>query len=112
MFMIDRHGKPGRGDLDHQNADGVVGVLRLLHRKTHQIVSRQVDILWGGGVEFSGQVAREDGAVLRLVAQLDADLGAFAVDELCRVLAADQGHVVTGHQELGCQQGAIGGSEN
>ena len=104
--------QPRGGDLDHQHADRVVGVLRLLHREADEIVAGDVDLGGRGRVEFAGQIAREDRAVHRLVAQLDAHFGAVAIDQFGRLLAANQGHVVTGHQELCPQQGAIGGSED
>ena len=91
------------GDLDHQNPDRMVGVLRLLHRKPDQIITGKVDIGGRGRVQFAGQVAREDRPVHRLVAQLDANLGTVAIDEFCRLLPANQGHVVTRHQKL-CRQ--------
>jgi hypothetical protein len=105
MFMIERQGS--FGDLDHQNPDRMVGVLRLLHRKADQIVAGKVDLGGRGRVQFAGQIAREDRAVHRLVAQLDANLGAVAIDEVCRLPPANQGHVVTRHQKLCRQQGAI-----
>jgi hypothetical protein len=77
--------------------------LRLLHRKAHQIVTGKVDLGGRGRVQFARQIAREDRAVHGLVAQLDANLGAVAVDEVCRLPAANQGHVVTRHQKL-CRQ--------
>ena len=104
--------QPRRCDLDHQHADGVVGVLRLLHRKADQIVTREIDILRRGRGQFAGQIARKDRAVHRLVAQLDAHFGAVAVDQVRRLPAANQRHVVTGHQKLRRQQGAVGGPED
>ena len=81
----------------------MVGVLRLLHRKTHQIVARKINIAGRDRVQFPGQVAREDRAVHRLVAQLDANFGAVAIDQLGGLVTANQGHVVTRHQQL-CRQ--------
>ncbi len=100
------------GDLDHQNADRMVGVLRLLHRKADQIVARKVDLGGRGRVQLARQIAREDRTMHRLVAQLDANFGAVAVDEVGRLLPANQGHVVPRHQKLCRQQGAIGGSKD
>jgi len=88
------------GDLDHQNPDRVVGVLRLLHGESDQIITGKVDVLRRGRVQGPRQVAREDRAVRRLVAQLDANLGTVAIDEFRGLLPTDQGHVVTGHQQL------------
>jgi len=102
----------GRGDLDHQHANGVIGVLRLLHGEADEVIALQVDLIGRGRIQFAGQIAGEDRAVVLLVAQLDADFGTVAVDQLRSLLAADQGHVVTGHQQLGCQQRAVGGSKN
>ncbi len=101
-----------RGDLDHQHAHGVVGVLRLLHRQTNQIVTRDVDVLRRDRVELAGKIAREDGAVHRLVAQLDADFGAVAVDQFGGLAAADQRDVMTRHQQLGRQQRAVRGPKD
>ena len=58
----------------------MVGVLRLLHRKTDQIITGEVDF---GGVVASSLPgsSRENRAVHRLVAQLDANFGTVAVDE-------------------------------
>ena len=44
-------------------------------------------------VQDPRQVAREDRPVGRLVAQLDANFGTVAIDEFCRLLPANQGHV-------------------
>ena len=85
----------------------MVGVLRLLHRKADQIVTRQVDVGGRGRIQFARQIAREDRPVRRLVAQLDANFGSVAIDQFRRLLAANQGHVVTCHQQLCRQQGAI-----
>jgi hypothetical protein len=90
----------------------MVGVLRLLHRKPNQIVAGDIDVGGHDRIQFPGQVARKNRAVHRLVAQFDANLGAIAIDELGGVLATHQGHVVTGHQKLCPQQGAVGGSED
>ena len=100
------------GDLDHQNPDGVVGVLRLLHRKADQIVTGNIDVLRRDRVQFARQIAREDRPMRRLVAQLDANFGAVAIDQFGGFLPANQRHVVTGHQQLGRQQGAIGGPKD
>ncbi len=102
----------GGRDLDHQNPDGVVGVLRLLHRKADQIVTGDVDVTRRRRIQLSRQVAREDRPVGRFVAQLDAHFGAVAVDQFRGLGAAHQGHVVAGHQQLRCQQRAVRGSEN
>ena len=110
--MIERQGSFALGDLDHQNPDRMVGVLRLLHRKADQIVAGKVNLGGRGGVQFAGQIAREDRAVHRLVAQLDANLGTVAIDEVCRLPPANQGHVVTRHQKLRRQQGAIRGPKD
>ena len=80
--------------------NGVVGVLRLLHRKTDQIITGKVDIGGRGRFQFSRQVARKDRAVHRLVAQLDANFRTIAIDEFCRLAPTNQGHVVTCHQQL------------
>ena len=104
MFMIERHGSPASAILIIRTRIGVVGVLRLLHRKTDQIVTGNVDVPGRDRVQFPGQVAREDRPVHRLVAQLDANFGAVAIDQFCGLLAANQGHVVTRHQQLGRQQ--------
>jgi hypothetical protein len=90
----------------------VIGVLRLLHRQADEVVALQVHLIGRGRIELAGQIAGEDGALVLLVAQLDADFGTVTVDQFGGLLAADQGHVVTGHQQLGCQQRAVGGSEN
>jgi len=82
------------------------------NRKAHQIVAGKVDLGGRGRVQFAGQIAREDRAVHRLVAQLDANLGAVAIDEVCRLPPANQGHVVTRHQELRRQQRAIRGPKD
>ena len=100
------------GDLDHQNPDRMVGVLRLLHGKTDQIVTRKVDVGGRGRVQRPGQIAREDRPVHRLVTQLDANFGTVAIDEFRRLLPANQGHVVTRHQQLCRQQRAIRGSKD
>jgi len=89
--MIGKTRQICRGDLDHQNPDRVVGVLRLLHGKTDQIITRDVDVIRRGRIQLSRQVAREDSPMARLVAQLDADFGAIAVDEFCGVLPANEG---------------------
>ena len=104
MFMIERQGSPAGGDLDHQNPDRMVGVLRLLHRKADQIVTGEVDVAGRDRVQLPRQVARKDRPVHRLVTQLDADFGAVAIDEFGRLLPANQGHVVTRHQQLRPQQ--------
>jgi hypothetical protein len=78
--------------------------LRFLHRKANQIVAGRDDIGGLDRVEDSGQAAREDRPVGRLVAQLDTNFGAVAIDEVCRLSAANQGDVVTRHQEFCCQQ--------
>ena len=101
-----------RGDLDHENADRVVGVLRLLHRKADHVVAREVDIARRHRVELAGQVAREDRPVHRFVAQLDAHFGTVTVDQLGGLGAANQGHVVARHQQLRAQQGTVGSPEN
>ncbi|MEH2688197.1 hypothetical protein DXU04_25220 [Bradyrhizobium diazoefficiens] len=101
-----------RGDLDHEHAHRVVGVLRLLHRKADHVVTGDVDIGRRHRIELAGQVAREDRPVHRLVAQLDADLGTVTVDQLRGLGAADQGDVVSCHQQLRAQQGAVGSPEN
>ena len=90
----------------------MVGVLRLLHRKTHQIVAGKVDLGGRRRVQLAGQIAREDRAVHRLVAQLDANFGAVAIDEVCRLPPANQRHVVARHQKLRRQQGAVRGSKD
>ena len=105
-------GQPRLGDLDHQDPDRVVGVLRLLHRQTDQIVTGKVDIPGRARVQFPGQVAREDRPVRGLVPQLDANFGAVAIDQFCGRLPANQRDVVTRHQQLGRQQRAIGGSKD
>ena len=112
MFMIDRHGSFAAAILIIRTRIGVVGVLRLLHRKADQIVAGEVDLGGRGRVQLAGQIAREDRAVHRLVAQLDAHFGAVAIDQFRRLLPADQGHVVTGHQQLRRQQGAVGGPKD
>jgi hypothetical protein len=100
------------GDLDHQNPDRVIGVLRLLHRKANQVVAGNVDIGGRDGVQFAGQITRRDRPVLGLLAQLDADFGALPIDEIGGLPPANQGHVVTGHQQLRSQQGATGCSQH
>ncbi len=82
----------------------MVAVLRFLHRKTDQIVTRKVDVGGHGRVQEPGQIARKDRPVPRLVTQLDADFGAVAIDEFGGIIPANQSHVVTRHQELRCQQ--------
>jgi len=76
----------------------MVGVLRLLHGKTHEIVTRKFNVSWRCGVQSSGQIARKDRPVRRLITQLDADFSSFAVDEFGSLVPADQRHVVTRHQ--------------
>ena len=100
------------GDLDHQNLDRVVGVLRFLHRKANQIITGRIDVGGLDRVQDARQVAREDRPVGRLVAQLDANFGAVAIDEFCRLLPANQGHVVTRHQEFCRQQRAVRGPKD
>ena len=58
------------------------------------------------------EVAREDRPVHRLVSQLDANFGTVAIDEFCSLLPANQSHVVTRHQQLCPQQGAVRGSKD
>jgi len=81
----------------------MVGVLRFLHGKTHQIITGHVDICGRGRVQGPRQVARKYSPVHRLVTQLDANFGPVAIDEFCSALPANQGHVVTRHQQL-CRQ--------
>jgi len=81
----------------------MVGVLRFLHRKTNQIIPRKVDVGGRGRIQLSRQIVRKDRPVRRLVTQLDADFGTVAIDEFGGVISANQGHVVTRHQEL-CRQ--------
>ena len=90
----------------------MVGVLRFLHGKTNQIVTGKIDVRGRGRVQFPGQAARKDRPVDRLVTQLDANFGAVAIDEFCGLLPANQGHVVTRHQQLCRQQGAIRGPKD
>ena len=99
------------GDLDHQNPDRMVGVLRFLHGKTDQIVAGKVDLRGRDRVQLAGQIARENRPVHRLVAQLDANLGPVAIDQFCGLLPADQSHIVTRHQQLRRQQGAVRSSQ-
>ena len=82
----------------------MVGVLRFLHRKTDQLITRKVDVGGRDGVQLSRQFVRKDRPVRRLVTQLDADFGTFAIDEFGGIAPANQGHVVTRHQELRRQQ--------
>ena len=100
------------GDLDHQDPDRVVGVLRFLHGKTDQVVTGNVDVRRRGRVQGPRQIARQDRPVHRFVTQLDANFGTVAIDEFCGLLPANQGHVVTRHQQLRRQQGAIRGSKD
>ncbi|GJD59867.1 hypothetical protein IFDJLNFL_5798 [Methylobacterium dankookense] len=100
------------GDLDHQHADRVVGVLRLLHGEADEVVAGDVHVLRRHRVELARQVARMDRPVLGLVAQLDPDFRALAVDQVGRLLPADQGHVVPGHQKLRPEQGAVGSAQD
>jgi hypothetical protein len=90
----------------------MVGVLRLLHRKANQIVTRDIDFTGRDRVQRPRQVAREDCPVHRLVTKLDANFGAVAIDEFCGFFPANEGHVVTRHRELRAQQGAVGGPQN
>ena len=64
------------------------------------IVAAEIDVLGRRRVQFSGQVTREDRAMVRLVAQLDANLGPIAIDELRSHLPTNQRYVVAGHQQL------------
>ncbi len=100
------------GDLDHQHAHAVIGVLRLLHCQANQIVAGDVDVLRRNRVELAGQVAREDRAVHGLVTQLDANFGAVAIDQFGGLAAANQRDVVTRHQQLGRQQRAVRGPKD
>jgi hypothetical protein len=86
--------------------------LRFLHRKANQIVTGGIDVVRLDRVQDTRQVAREDRPMGRLVAQLDANFGAVAVDEFCRLLPANQGHVVTRHQKLCRQQRAVRGPKD
>ena len=90
----------------------MVGVLWFLHRKTNQVIAGRIDAGGLDRVQDPRQVAREDRPVGRLVAQLDANFGAVAIDEFCRLLPANQGHVVTRHQKLCRQQRAIRGPKD
>ena len=81
----------------------MIGVLRFLHGKTHQIITGEIDVGGRGRIQGARQIARQDRAVHRLVTQLDANFGTIAIDELCGILPANQGHVVTRHQQL-CRQ--------
>src|SRR3954454_23357483 len=82
------------------------------HGETNQTVTGKVDVRGRCRVQGARQIARKDRPVRRLVAQLDANLGAVSIDQLCGLLATNQGHVVTGHQQLCRQQGAIRGSKD
>jgi hypothetical protein len=81
----------------------MVGVLRFLHGKTDQIITRKVDVGGRGRVQGPGQIAREDRPVHGLVTQLDANFRTVAVDQFRSFLPANQSHVVTRHQQL-CRQ--------
>ena len=104
MFMIDRHGSPAAAIFTISTRTVWLVYCGSCIASADQIVTGDVDILRPVRVELSGQVAREDRAVHRLVAQLDAHFGAVAIDQFGGLLAADQRHVVTGHQKLGRQQ--------
>jgi hypothetical protein len=82
----------------------MVGVLRLLHGQRGEVVTGNIDVARCSRIELAGQIARKNRTVHRFVTQLDANLGAVAIDEFRRLLPADQGHVVTRHQQLGPKQ--------
>ena len=82
----------------------MVGILRFLHRKTNQIITRKLDLRGWCRIQGPRQIAGKDRPVRRLVTQLDANFGTFAIDEFCGLLTANQGHVMTRHQQLRCQQ--------
>ena len=102
----------GLGDADHEGPDRVHAVLRLLHRQPDQVVILRIDLFRRLGVQTARQVGRADRAVRVLVLQLDPYLGALGVDQFRRLRTADQGHVVTGHEELGAEKRAVGRAEN
>ena len=104
MFMIDRHGSPAAAILTIRTRTVWLVYCGSCIASADQVVAREVDILRRHRVELAGQVAREDRPVHRLVAQLDANFGAVAIDQFGGILAANQGHVVTRHQKLGRQQ--------
>ena len=100
------------GDATHQRPNRLGTVLRLLHREADEVVNRRIDLLRGLGVELPRQINGTDGAVCRLALQPDAHFCSLGIDQLRRGRAAYQGHVVSGHQQLGAKQRAVGSTEN
>ena len=68
----------------------MVGILRLLHGKTNQIVTGDVNGIRRDRVQGPGQIAREYPPVYRFITQLDANFGTFAIDEFCGLLPANK----------------------
>jgi hypothetical protein len=50
--------------------------------------------------------------MLRLIAQLDAHIGALGIDEVGGGLTADKRHILPGHQKLGAKKRTIRGPED
>src|SRR5262249_51540388 len=84
---------------------------RLLHGERYEIIAFDLDLTGLHGVELARKITRKDRAMRRLIAQLDAHLGAIAIDELGSLPAADQRDVVACHQKLGAEERTVGGAE-
>ena len=86
----------------------MVRVLGFLHGKPHQIVARGNDVLRGTGGEAPRQIVRADGSVFILALQLDPYFRAFRANQVRGLPAANQGHIMPRHQQLGAEKGAVG----
>ena len=105
-----RHALSGRPR--QQIPDAVGTVLRLLHRERDKIISGGISLFGRHRVNFTRQIARGDCTVAVLIAQLQFDHGAFAVDQNCRCSATHKRHVMAGHQQFCSQKRAVGGPQD
>ena len=112
MFMMDMHGTRERGDGGQQLAHAGRAVLRLLHGQADQVEVSGIHVARARGGDPAGQLARIDLDLLRAASNGHAHAKALAVDQVRFGRQAHELHLVPREQQLGCEQGAVGGAQD
>ena len=110
--MIDRHGIRARADGVEKLAHARRAVLRLLHRKSDEIVIRRIHGLRTAGGQLARQPPRVDVEKIAPAADWKPDAKAFLADEFRLGRQAHEVHRVPGEQQLAREQRAVRGPEH
>src|SRR6476620_8226621 len=93
-------------------ADALGLILRLLHRKDHEIEFLEIDIRRNFGVDAAAETTRSHFEQACPTTYGEANCGSFSVDQIRFVPKAYERYVVSGHHKLGREQRPVGGSQN